>query len=423
MFKSLFKDAGLYLISNVVNRALPFLLLPVLTHYLTPAEYGIFIMYQVIMNFILPIIAINSESAASRIVYILSEEDAKIYVANSILPSIGITVILTLFYFPLGNLVASFLEFPSFWLVIIILVTFGETLKNVHLSLWQAKKQAKRYAVYSIAQAIFRFFASLIPIYLFQDKLVALLWGYSLSLGIFSVYSAYFLSKSGYLFHSFHRKHFISFLKYGLPLIPHKIGSWFMGMSDRVIITRKVSIADMGIYSVGYSIGMGVGLIQDGFNRAWVPFFYEQMQKNDHQANLKIVRFIYVYAVAMIIFAIIVMVLAPFIFPFLGAKFASAEVFVAWIAFAFAFNGIYKMFTNFLFFSERTYFLGYITLSTGLLNGLLSYTLVSFHGVIGAAYSAVIIQCIMCLVVFLTSRKIFPMPWREGLLTLRKLIK
>lgn len=418
MLKALAKDASLYTISNVINRILPFLLLPILTHYLTPDEYGIFVYYQVIMNFVIPFMGLNSESAVSRIIFVLEGDEVGIYNANTVYLSVAITAFLILLWFPLGKWVGDFLVFPSFWLLIILVVTLGEVLKAVHLAIWQVKKEPKKYLWYNMFQAATRFVFSLVPILFLPHKLEGLLWGYSISLMIFSLYSFYYMLRKRYLLMKYHFQHLMAFLHYGLPLIPHRIGAWFMGMADRVIITKLCGLAAMGLFSVGYSLGVGVGLVQDAFNRAWVPFFYEGLKRNEDQYNTKLVQLIYLYSVAMIALAVLVTILSPLVFPFLGEKYRAAQVYVIWIAFAYAFNGIYKMFTNFLFFSAKTYILGTVTFLSGLLSVGFSYLFVTLYGAIGAAYSFVIIQIVMCIAVSIAAQRMYPMPWKRGLYTL-----
>ena len=42
----LFKNSLIYLLSGVAGKAVPFLLLPVLTRYLTPSEFGLVAIFQ-----------------------------------------------------------------------------------------------------------------------------------------------------------------------------------------------------------------------------------------------------------------------------------------------------------------------------------------------------------------------------------------
>lgn len=413
-FHSLLRHASLYTASNIINRAFPFLLLPFLTYYLSPEQYGIFVLFQVVVNLLIPLIGLSSEAAAARAYVILPPQEHPAYVSSMLFVAASMTILLSVAELAMGHIVASFLSFPVMWLPVGIIVAFGEVVKNLNLALWQIQKQVRKYVLFNITQATVRFVASLLPVVLFSDKLSALLWGYSVSLAAFSVAGGVILVRRKYVVLRVHREHLVSFLKYGLPLVVHSIGAWLQGMADRVIVTRRLGLAETGIYSVGYSIGMGVGLVQDAFNRAWVPFFFEGLKKNEEHTNLRIVHLIILYAIGMLTLALGLALAAPFIFPILGPKYATAQKFVVWIAFAYAFNGIYKMFTNFIFYSKEVYILSIITLSSGVFNVILSYVLVGGRGVIGAAYASLVTQIVMCVVVFWAARRLSPMPWRKG---------
>jgi O-antigen/teichoic acid export membrane protein len=412
--KKLFSEASIYTISNVINRAIPFLLLPVLTRYLEPSEYGVFVMVQVVGNFLIPIIGINSQAAVQRVFFLLDKSELKKYLSNTLIISSFVLLLLIIIYIVLGNTVARWLFIPPFWLLMSVILTAGEVIKNLFLSLMQAERRAKKYAFFNITQTVVRFILTIIPVILFKDKLNALLWGYFISLMIFSVFSLFYFIKEDLIVINFNLSHAKSFLKYGIPLIPHSIGSWFMGMADRIIIGNKLTLADVGLYNIGFSFGTGVGLLQDAFNRAWVPYLYDGLTKKDETTKIELTSFIILYSIAIFILAAIIAAATPIFFLFLGPKYQYASTFVVWISFAYAFNGIYKMFTNFIFFSEKTYFLSFITLFSGLLELFLVFYLIDIFGLIGAAYAFLITQIVLMIITFYYSNKLYPLPIKDA---------
>lgn len=62
----LIKGASIYLTSNILISVIPFLLLPVLTRYLTQAEYGQIAMYQTLLSGMGAFIGLNAVGAANR---------------------------------------------------------------------------------------------------------------------------------------------------------------------------------------------------------------------------------------------------------------------------------------------------------------------------------------------------------------------
>ena len=64
--KSLIGNTAIYLFSNILNAAIPFFLLPILTRYLTPAEYGVVGMFQMVLAIFAAFTGLSVHGAANR---------------------------------------------------------------------------------------------------------------------------------------------------------------------------------------------------------------------------------------------------------------------------------------------------------------------------------------------------------------------
>ncbi len=156
---------------------------------------------------------------------------------------------------------------------------------------------------------------------------------------------------------------------------------------------------------------MVISLIQNSFNLAWVPWLFAQLKDGSFNKKKKIVRFTYLYFIFMIICALVLFYTKDLIFSILGKDFNGASQFVLWIALAFAFNGMYKMIVNYLFYSKDTKIIAVMTIITALLNVGLNYVLINKFGIIGAAQATCIAFFIQFILVFFISVRKFPMPW------------
>ena len=75
------------------------------------------------------------------------------------------------------------------------------------------------------------------------------------------------------------------------------------------------------------------------------------------------------------------------------------------------FKGFYKLHVHYILFTKKTTQLTKITFFTGLINLGLSYVLILNFGLIGAAYSLVIINFLQYVLSFNIGNKLVPMPW------------
>lgn len=63
---NLVRSSGVYTISSFINSALPLILLPILTRKLSPADYGLVAMFQLVVSLVYPFIGMNLEGSISR---------------------------------------------------------------------------------------------------------------------------------------------------------------------------------------------------------------------------------------------------------------------------------------------------------------------------------------------------------------------
>jgi O-antigen/teichoic acid export membrane protein len=173
-----------------------------------------------------------------------------------------------------------------------------------------------------------------------------------------------------------------------------------------------VSISDMGIYVVGAQIGSVIGLLEGAFNQAWVPWLFSQLKKNDPLIKFNIIKITYVYFVIIIVAALVLSWIAPwFISIIVGEKFRDASRYVIWIALGWAFDGMYKMVTNYIFYEQKTHLLAFITLLTGVANIVMCYFLIKYNGTIGAAQATMFSFLFSFILTWLLSMKVYKMPW------------
>lgn len=61
----LFRNSFVYTGSNIIRNAIPFLLLPVLTHYLTPTDYGVVATFEVLLAIAIVFVSLSMHGAVA----------------------------------------------------------------------------------------------------------------------------------------------------------------------------------------------------------------------------------------------------------------------------------------------------------------------------------------------------------------------
>ena len=406
------KSSIIYLGSSILNKAIPFLLLPILTKYLSPEEYGVLSIFQLMISFFTAFVGMAIHTNISKNFFKYSKDQTSLMIGN-ILMILSLT---TLIYFII-TLGVSFcyqkiFSVPSNWVVIIPLLSFMFMINTINLTILRNQEKAVLFGVYEVANTAVNMGVTILLLLMYHYGWYARAGGIIVAYTLFFIISLLHMRKNGFIILQYDRKEARKILKLSIPLIPHVVGGIIIALSDRFFIERMVSLEMVGIYSVGYMFGMVVILFTDAFLKAWSPWFYKMLSNADNTKKLKIVKYSYLYILATFIIAFGISIFAKFIIPYVvDVRYAGAEVYVFWIAIGYAVHGVYKIFFPYLVHISKTAFLGISTVIAALLNLIFNYFLIKEFGAIGAAYATVLSFIVSASLVFWYQNKHFKMPW------------
>lgn len=409
---SLLGSAGIYTLTQILNASIPFLLLPIVTRYLSPEEYGIYSMFKIVAGLVFSFIGLGLNGAITTLYFERKKPALAQYIFNSfLLVTLSSISIFSIFYiFPVFFEGVS--GIPIEWLWTVIIASYGKVIFQATLTIWQVEREPFKYGAFQISQSILNFVLSLVLMIGLSLNWKGIIIAETFAFMLFGVVGLLYLKKKNWLSLKFDKSDIKHALNFGLPIIPHVIGMYIITASDRFLITNMVGVAETGMYAVGYQIAMVIMVLQDSFNKAWVPWLFEKLNKNSHVLKIKIVKFTYVYHVVITIVALLLWVSSPMIMQiFIGPEYKEAEKFILWLALGYAFNGMYKMVTNYIFYVSKTYYLAIVTAVTAVINIVLGYALIKINGSIGAAQATAISYFISFILTWFVANKVYKMPW------------
>jgi O-antigen/teichoic acid export membrane protein len=403
---------GIYFGSSLINAAVPFLMLPIFTHYLSPADFGIISLFSVFGGFLMPFIGFSTIGVLSREYFNKDILDFGQYIGNIVLLVLFSLIPVTLILYVFSDVILKFLDVPREVLWFSLIFSVFSFLINTILVVWQAQSQAVKYGIFQISQTLLNIaLSSVFIIWLnlgWQGRILAQV----LVSIIFGIVGVYFVNKVILLNFKFNKKYILDAFNVGLPLIPHSLGAIMISMSDRIFISNMVGIEATGIYALGYSIGNIIGFVENSFNLAYAPWLFEKLNLKDDFIKMKIVKYTYMYFIFILTMALLLTIFIPLFFEiFIDKKFVGAQVYIFWISLSFAFSGMYKMVTNYIFYVKKTHILAWVTFGSALVNIVLNYILIRIYGAIGAAISATIVSFLFFMLTWILSNYVYKMPW------------
>lgn len=407
----LFKSSSVYTIASFSNAVIPFLLLPFLTTRLTPSDYGIITMFATIQAFLYPILGVNLEGAIARKFY-SKDTDLSEYIGNCLLIFICTTILSLGLFLAFSNIIESYTKIPRNWIPIIPVVCAGQFLSNLVLALWQVREKPMNYASFQISQSFVNALLTILFIFALSYDWTGRILAICLTTFLFALITLFIFWKQHDVKFIYNLTYIKHALKYGGGLVPHAIGGMLILMTNRMFLTKMVSIEDSGMYGVAAQVSSVIAFLTFSFNNAYVPWLFKKLSGGQQKDKLQIVKITYIYFALILIIGLVYFLVQPIIFKlFVGAKFLPALQYCFWITLGFVFQGMYFMVTNYINYAEKTHIQALVTICVGLFNIPLNYFCIKIFGAIGAAISFAAIFSLFFIFTWLLSAKVYPMPW------------
>lgn len=407
-----FKSFSIYTFSSLVTAGIPFFVLPILTFYLTPEDYGILRLFSVYTIIMLPFIGLNSMGLPGIEFFRIEKLEFSQLFSTIVRLPVLLALIYSILLFLFRESISKLIELPSEWIWIIPVIAFLTYIVETGMRMLIYEKRARAYAVFAISRTVIEISLTLLLVVVFlmnwQGRVIS--WGTALFM--FSVVSTIYFIKKGWLKNQFNQDWQRQSLLFGLPLIPHVIGRFVVNQSDIIFISKMVSIEETGIYGIGYQIGFLISILSAAFLNMYTPFVNERLPRINQEKRIEIVRLTYLYIGGLILTVLILSLLSGWIFEtFLDVRYIGGAEYVPWIAVSYLFWGGYSIFGRYILYLKKTYIMTYLAILNVILNLGLNYFFILKFGTIGAAYATVISFFIVFISVMLISNKLYPMPW------------
>lgn len=407
-----FKSLSIYTITAIINSAIPFFLLPILTTYLTPEEYGLLAIIQIFIIFTIPFVSVNIQSTLQLEYYDLKKSEFSLWVSSILIIPIFTLIIIALVFILSESIIHHFLDISRIWFVLIPLIAFFQIVPQIVLTIYKISEKPIDYAKYQLLLTIINLLLTITFVVLFkwewEGRLLAILMSYL----FFTLIGLYILFKNGLIVFNIDIGYCKKALKLGIPLILHVVSAILFMMSDRLFISYYLGNDVVGIYAVGAQVAMIVMIIQEAFNQAWVPFLFKNLKTGLLVNKIKIIKISYLSIAFFTILPFLLYLVTPIIFStFIGDSFIDSIQYVFWIALGYSLLGMYKVVTNYIFYEKRIKILSAMTFISLLINLLLNYILIHKYGAIGVAYGTAITVGIFFIIAFIVANRVHKMPW------------
>ena len=294
MSQKLVKNTIYYSIGEIVPRIVSFLLLPILTKYLTANEYGIVSYTNSVMTFVFVIAALSLNTFVLRHYYSVKDENSKKELIGSIFLFIFgfncFLVVLQMVFFPILIDVFSInIPFkPYFQLA--ILNNFFDVISIIPLVLYRVKENAKGFLMLSLSRTLLQFLMVYVFVVIYKQGLLGSYYA-RLVINIPFMFIYFYMIYKNSIF-KINFKLIKEALHFTLPILPGSLAFLFVSLSDRVILERYISLDQLGVFSVAITLATVLNIVIQALYKAFEPIlFKEYFNENFQETNLKLYKF------------------------------------------------------------------------------------------------------------------------------------
>jgi O-antigen/teichoic acid export membrane protein len=305
--KKMLSNAGIYGLGMTLAKLGGFLVLPLYWSVLTPEDFGLIAIFQIVYQFLTPLYDLGLSGALQRLFYEWPQDERKNnYGAIWVLTigfGLGFSILLSgLANSLLGMLFQSIhspeLIYAAIWMTMI------STLITVPNAFYRTVEQAKTFSILNLSQFILQIILTLY--FLYETSLRH--WGYiyaqMISTLIIGVISNFLIWK--HLNFRFTWQQVKAILHYAIPTFPSTFLDGVGQILDRFFLEKIVSLGTLGLYNLGRQLGAAYNMFLQMMKTSWFPMIYRvTSERKDAPSVLAKMSYIYAAIVSMpaVIFA------------------------------------------------------------------------------------------------------------------------
>jgi O-antigen/teichoic acid export membrane protein len=270
--RKLARHSGIYGLGIVASKLVGFVMVPVYTRFLQPRDYGVLELLDLMLFLATTFASMGIYGAVFRFYALYpSEKDKKEVVGTALYYSAGCSLFVTLVLAWLAPLIARGLLGSAdygHYVRIVAATFFFSNLCEVPLAYLQARERSVTFVSVSVSRTVLGAASLAIALALLRWGVQGVLFANCLTNAVVGLTLTIVTLRD--LPSRLAKEKLKQMLRYGLPLIPGALASFVLTFSDRFFLRHFGTLADVGVYALGYKLAMVVALLTNSpFALTW----------------------------------------------------------------------------------------------------------------------------------------------------------
>ncbi len=434
--RALSSETLIYGVSTVLGRLLTFLLTPLYTNFISPAELGDTAYLYTLIAFVNVVYSCGFDSAFFKFFQNsreqetsqnLHEHNRSVFVHSLfgiVLIAGTVTALLLLFSAKAASLLRlSVIELGEMLVAYSALIAFFDALTLIPYAALRMEQRAKRFATTKFAVIVLNVSANIVCVVWLQMGIRGIFLA-----GVLSAFAGVLLLAPEfvrYLLRSGIRLDgalFRELWQFGLPTVPAAFSAMMLQVIDRPIIKFFLGSSVLGIYQANYRLGIPMMMMVTVFEYAWKPFYLREYTaaskrtiKQRRSFHILLARVLTYFTAACCFVFLLSSLCMEYVvrMPFVGGRFVNPAYWsglglVPIVLGAYYFNGMFTHFAASVYIRKRTKYLPLVSGVSALSNIVLNVALIPVLGIQGAAWATLGAYMVSAAGMFALTRRIYP---------------
>lgn len=388
--KQLLVNTIIIAIGKLSTQVVSFLLLPLYTSKLSPAEYGTYDFLVTLSTFLLPIITLLMEESMFR--FLIDADDLKSkkrVITATIAYTLGGTVIFT----AIAGIIMGVMHYE--YAFVFILFIISNILLGLSNALARGTGKIKLYSFSNFILGASTIVLNIIFIVSLKLGVSGLLWANTVAnsataiIILLKLHLPQFVSRK-----DFYKSTLREMLRYSVPLVPNNLSWIIISLSDRLMLTAMSGTEANGIYSIANKFPNIIYTCYGFFSTAWKESA-AKILKDDNKVKYynSIYKDIKFFLKAIVLGLIAIM---PFVFSlFVDASYNDAYKYIPILVISIYYTNMSNFYGGIFTAYKNTKIMGSTTVAAAIINIVINIIFIPKFGIYAASFSTLISNLIV----------------------------
>ena len=422
--KSLGKNSLVYMVGQALSRAVGFFMIPLYTRYIAPSNYGAMEIIEILSSILMITISIGVSDGMSRYYYSEKDLDKRNEVVSTVVIGFALIAIPIVGLFWVSSNVLSKLvldeESYKYIMQLAFITCWFGMFCDVGYSYLRMVYRAKLFVLYTVLQLVIALSLNIWFVVYLKLNILGIFYSSLISQAVVGcIMTIWVLKQVGTRLSP---KLLIEISKFGMPLVPSRIGLMLGFVSNRFFLRwlgpadPAAALAQIGLFSLGHKFGVIVNrFVTVPLNSYWAPRRMELIFDDKLDSKGTIAR-VCTYATCFSMYAglLLVSAIENVIDIMADPSYKGAHVVVPFVVLSYVALGLETHFMTGILYCKKTKITTIITILSLIIIVLWNIAFIPKYGLVGAATSNLAGYVVRLALIYYASQRLHPIPFEIG---------